>query len=271
MIRQANRGDLEQIRELWLESFPCDNLFVSYYLTLCRTENILIYEENGELLSMLHFLNGWMKIGTDRERAAYIFGVATAIRARGRGLATMVLEELHRRLEPEYRYSLLVPQNESLQKFYKRTGYLPYFKIAEERVTLPVWHGRCRKAHYNDIPQLSEIYEKNLADRPHLMREREFWQILLDIEDLIVYPDKGKILGYCFFSFRKELRIYELFTTEDVSDKLLGYLRFLSNKAIRHIPSNSIEDPVLGMIRPLGKGKIPQKRNMAYMHMVFNT
>lgn len=133
-------------KALWQEVFGDDDAFVDRFLIHhFSSEQMLRIEEDrpepatfdneGEtpeppkhnspkyrkLLSMLHLIRFHTPEG---ERVGYIYGVATAPEARGRGLATRLLQEAIRRGQTEgLKALILIPADDQVRSFYARHGF----------------------------------------------------------------------------------------------------------------------------------------------------
>lgn len=121
-------------KALWQEVFGDDDAFVDRFLIHHFSHDQLLCVEEPEkeaskfhnaddrkLLSMLHLIGFHIPKG---ERVGYIYGVATAPEARGRGLATRLLQEAIRRAQAEGMKALiLIPADEGVRSFYARHGF----------------------------------------------------------------------------------------------------------------------------------------------------
>lgn len=109
-------------KALWQEAFGDEDAFVDRFLMRhFRSARMLRIEEGGVLLSMLHLLPFRTEEG---ECVGYIYGVATALKARGRGLATRLLGDAIERAKAEGMKALvLIPADEEVRAFYSRHGF----------------------------------------------------------------------------------------------------------------------------------------------------
>lgn len=119
MIRAYEKQDYDAVVALWQEAFGdtkedianCMQHF-SPYLTL--------YVENNALLGMFMRL----PVESDGKKGDYIYAVATAKHARGRGIATKLLETAKASVSNGERdFLVLVPAKPSLFEFYEKRGY----------------------------------------------------------------------------------------------------------------------------------------------------
>ncbi len=273
-LRVASHSDSLEIKDLWIEVFPFDRMFINYYFRVYEPENILVASWKNKVVSMVHFMPCEFFYRGNLFNSGYIFGVATHKDFRGMGLASQLMKKTHQLMKMRgFLYSMLVPASFSLFEYYARFDYKPYFRMTGSHLDLPLWKGGCRKALYNDIEELNLIYENFLYGRSFVKRSNSYWKILIDTEDLIVYPEKGSLRGYCFFSYDKNLVINELFTVdEDAEMRLKGFLRFLAPSARFFSPAADKSGEYSGAIRPIADDLTFLNEPLpSYMNMVFNT
>ncbi len=274
MIRTASPGDLAGIASLWNQAFPGDETFLKYYLERFVPDDVLVFSGNEGIVSMLHIIPSNLFTFDGPVECGYVFSVATHPDYRGKGIASAVVNEAHTVMKKRgMAASILVPKNEPLFDFYARLGYLPYFKSDLSSIPLVAAESNCRIAVYDDIAQMSSIYENSLKDRVHLSRTAEYWKILLDTEDCAVCLSADGVCGYCFFSDNEGLTVNELFTVSTAAElSLLAFLGGLSGKAFITHPCSTSSGRYMGMIKFFDGFELPAVTEQApYMNMVFNT
>ena len=127
MIRFATEKECEQIVSLWQEAFGDSREWVLLYLEE-NIENVLIYEESGQVFGMLSLLRVSYK-----ERAGfYVYGVATGKAHRSMGVSTKLLE--HAKKLAGDGFLVLVPRNQGLFEFYKGRGFFAAIAKRMQRV-----------------------------------------------------------------------------------------------------------------------------------------
>lgn len=117
MIRYLEEGEKTRCRSLWEEAFPDDRgPFLDYYMERKVPGNrILVLEEQGEILSMLHRNPYEIKAGNRDWVCDYLVGVATAKKARRRGYMRQLMEKALSDMEEEgMPFCFLMPAHESL-------------------------------------------------------------------------------------------------------------------------------------------------------------
>lgn len=128
-VKNPSAECLPSLKRLWAEAFSDTEEFIDcFFKTAFSPERCLFIKDEEGPLSVLYWFDA--EIGT--ERAAYLYGIATAKRARGKGLCKFLMEKAHKILaDSGYSVSLLVPAHKSLFAFYERLGYIACTHISE--------------------------------------------------------------------------------------------------------------------------------------------
>lgn len=146
MIRYLETEEKGCTRALWNEAFPEDSSqFCEYYFKEKTKDNqVLVCEEEGRIVAMLHRNPYMISMRGDIKRCDYIVGVATAVSERNKGhMRGLLLTILRDMQEEKMPFTFLMPARESL--------YLPYdFRFIFDQ---PRWVLRynkdIRRAPYN--------------------------------------------------------------------------------------------------------------------------
>ncbi|MEG0214771.1 MAG: GNAT family N-acetyltransferase, partial [Hungatella sp.] len=95
MIRYLAEDEKTKSRALWREAFPEDSeSFDDYYYTeKIRDNQILVMEEDGKIISMLHLNPYQIAIQKQIRKSAYIVGVATTKEKRREGHMRAILTQ----------------------------------------------------------------------------------------------------------------------------------------------------------------------------------
>lgn len=113
---------------LWEQVFGDDPAYIAEFLRLMRREDRICSLEEGRVISALFSLKGSYRHLQKNLDLRYIYAAATAPEYRGKGLMADLLdyaEDLAR--EEGADGMILVPQEESLFRYYSRFGYQPAF------------------------------------------------------------------------------------------------------------------------------------------------
>lgn len=110
-------------KRLWQEAFGDDDAFTDAFLIRHYSRRrMLAAERDGELAAMLHLVPLRSELG----RTTYIYGVATDIRFRGRGLASALMRDAMRLVDERGDDAAILipsPGDDRLRTFYGRFGF----------------------------------------------------------------------------------------------------------------------------------------------------
>lgn len=117
----GRREDIPALRRLWKEAFGDTDAFLDLFFgtafapTRCR-----VAREGDEIQAALY----WFDCQCGGQPMVYIYGVATAKAARGRGMATALMKNAQAHLESQnIRGMILVPGTAALVRFYEPMGF----------------------------------------------------------------------------------------------------------------------------------------------------
>lgn len=119
MIRYLETWEKKQCRSLWEEAFPEDSRpFDDYYFTEKMKDNrVLVLEEDGRLVSMLHQNPYRIRVREQVWRSDYIVGVATAGDRRHRGYMRQLLNRMMGEMWAERMpFCFLMPADEAIYR-----------------------------------------------------------------------------------------------------------------------------------------------------------
>ena len=128
-IKILHKDDIKEklkTRELYEENFDIgDKDFVDYYYqTIIKRNEVAVMEDNGNIISMVHLNPYEYNICGDIKTIHYLVGIATKEEYRNKGYISktlnLVIDYLNDLKEP---FCFLVPENDSLEKFYNRFGF----------------------------------------------------------------------------------------------------------------------------------------------------
>lgn len=129
MIRFATNNDISGIISLWQEAFGDSAEEIKFFLDKkFKPENTLVYEECGEIASMLFLLEGKMCISGKDYPSYYLYAACTSQKYRGRGIMSALLKAAEKTASNRnIRYICLLPAEDSLYDYYARFGYRAVF------------------------------------------------------------------------------------------------------------------------------------------------
>lgn len=110
-----------QLRSLWKEAFGDTDAFLDvFFSTAYDPRRCRCITEDNQVLAALY----WFDVTCNGQKQAYVYAVATAKAARGRGLCRTLMDDTAALLAAEgYHGILLVPQDEGLRGMYGKMGY----------------------------------------------------------------------------------------------------------------------------------------------------
>ena len=120
---------IHQLRSLWKEAFGDSDAFLdSFFAAGYAPGRCRCVTAEGRVQAALY----WFDLSCGGQKFAYIYAVATAAAARGKGLCRALMADTAAVLKQAgYHGALLVPQDEGLRAMYGRMGYLPAATIDE--------------------------------------------------------------------------------------------------------------------------------------------
>lgn len=137
MIRLADHKDISGIISLWHECFGDSEKEISFFLKeKFVAENTVVFEENGNIVSMLFLLEGEMHINDSDYPAYYLYAACTSKKCRGRGLMAKLLSFTQSiAKERKFAFICLMPAEKSLFDFYSKHGYTTFFERKKLKLT----------------------------------------------------------------------------------------------------------------------------------------
>lgn len=119
----------EQLKRLWKKAFGDEDDFIDlFFETGYDSQCCRVAIQDGALAGMLF----WFDCSLGSRKIAYIYGVATDPSAQGQGIASGLLEDVHRLLKDcGYFGAMLVPASDMLFRFYEKRGYSTISHVSE--------------------------------------------------------------------------------------------------------------------------------------------
>ncbi len=270
MIRYLEDNQKESSKELYKAAFPEDSdEFVDkfYYNTVTKNNKILVYEEGGQVLSMLQLNPYKTQVGEDTYNTDYIVAVATKDGCRRKGYMRLIMERmLHDMYKNDIPWTWLMPAKKA---YYTPFDFefifdMPKLKIAdtaklsekefteEGRATALSWMNSFLKARYDIYNVRDDIYMDRLLSE-------------LDSEDgklYMLYNEVGELVGVRAVTGIKEKRQRVLLCNEEyvsrtAEDKPMIMARIVNLKSFLsaiHLKKEEKEDLISVVIKITDKG-----------------
>lgn len=175
MIHYLQGEEKARSRKLWEEAFPEDSqVFRDYYYTEKTKDNqILVLEEQGKVLSMLHRNPYNLVLGKQTAKCDYIVGVATDKEYRRKGYMRQLMERALKDMNAEKMpFCFLMPAFEAL--------YLPfdftYIYKQQNRVLTDkgLSDFKSKEAEDGDLKEAADYMNQWLAKRYEVYAKRNF-------------------------------------------------------------------------------------------------
>lgn len=133
-FEQPQNDQIPQLVTLWKEAFgEYDGFWELFLSTGFLPDHCRCITENGQPVAGLY----WFDCSCGQDKIAYIYGVVTDSRQRGRGLCRKLMENVHSLLKSQgYSSVMLVPADEGLRRMYRKMGYENCTGIASVSCTM---------------------------------------------------------------------------------------------------------------------------------------
>jgi len=205
MIEQGRASDWDALKRIWLRSFSDGPEFWDWLRgEVWQPERTLVLREGGRVVSCLLLLPC---VFSGTLRAQYVYAVATDPEFRGGGRMAGVLREAERRGRAQgLDLSVLLTEEDSLQGYYARFGYLPLCVAAERPLPSGAGCGARRAMREDDLPAVGALYEEACRQfgRPCALRDQTDLrrELALYTPGAEVCERDGALSGYCFYDER---------------------------------------------------------------------
>lgn len=175
MIRRATDQDISALKTLWENCFDDSRDYIDFfYDNVAHSGDSLVFELGGRIVSMLTMIPVEFVYQDKAVRAVYIYGAATQMEYRRKGIMRSLLEKAEATAKSNgCALSILVPGEKYLFKYYKDLNYAADFNMN----VIKVRHGLLDRSLVPDkepeydvltAAELYEMREKALLKIPHV-------------------------------------------------------------------------------------------------------
>lgn len=273
MLRFADEYDLNEILDIWNDSFKDEEKFTRWFFShIYSCTDTIVNEQDMKIISCLQRLPFIIKgIG----KASYIYGACTLPEQRGNGYMKELLqwsEKLDRKQGNSA--SFLIPASESLYDYYRQYGFDKVFYINEKEYHLT--DNKCPyffcEAKKTDAIKMKKLYDETLSGKNRISRTEDFFIHQIDLfrytgGNVFLILDEERVMGYAFYSGGEKPYIQELVAKDEKCCELL------CNEVMKHYKSQSINAVTLDdNIKPLGLIKLYDEEYKAdyKINLMFN-
>jgi len=137
MIRFAESRDREAVASIWRECFGDEGYYIDFFLNnLFKSERCLIYDYEGTPAAMLHLLPINLIDQAATFKTQYIYAAATLPAFQRRGLMAKLIDfAVVYGIEKGFKFTSLLPANQSLYGYYEKCGFKSAFYIKRTILT----------------------------------------------------------------------------------------------------------------------------------------
>lgn len=130
IIKHPKKENISSLKALWVEAFGEEELsFYETFLGAAYSPKRCLAAFEGEKLCAALY---WFDCSCRGKKLAYMYGVATFLQYRGKGVCRALMDEAKQILRKRgYQGIVLVPANPSLYAFYEKLGFLERLQIDE--------------------------------------------------------------------------------------------------------------------------------------------
>lgn len=117
--------DIPRLKEIWKEVFGDSDSYINlYFREKFNPEKTFVFRSKETITSALYYSDVSLSDNNSTVKAAYICGISTISTERGKGQASLLINECINELkENNYDIAFLIPASPSLFKFYKKFGF----------------------------------------------------------------------------------------------------------------------------------------------------
>jgi predicted acetyltransferase len=275
MITFAQETQKQDIIHIWQTSFPEDSqeFIEMYFSRKYKKENTLVYILDNKIVSCLQILPYTIKFYNQTCKLSYISGAATLPNYKNNGFMGKLLSQSFTEMRNrDDIFTILIPQETWLIKFYQKYGYTPCFEYSLTPISL---EENC----FSDVFSILELdkthldeahnYYYNHCKKQNLFVLKSFddfsviWnELTLFSGTILLCYDAEKICGICFCSMSSEkVIIKDIFTDSEMARKQLLHFvmkNYKKNIYLYEPASNNKKNTTNGMARIINVEKALQ-------------
>ncbi len=193
MIRYADNTDKQLVWNMWKTCFgDSDDYMDIYFRRKYKNENTLIYFHEGKAVSSLQMLPFNLTFHDTEIPIAYLSGLCTLPDARKKGFMAALIEKSFDEMGKKGAcLGILVPQDESLFKFYEPFGFIQTFDLGA-----PLPNLQQILSASSDINHAYQRFDSFFRSRDMTV-QKTFDDFVAIVEEakLFGYPSKKSLIG----------------------------------------------------------------------------
>jgi predicted acetyltransferase len=267
-FREATKDDLDRLLDIHLAAFPDPRGLLDRRRGFVANpfgplEDLVVAEEDGVIVAHAFLFGVPMYFGRKAVKVGCVASVGVAPEARGRGVGSALLAQLHRLSDA--RGDALTMLYAFRQGFYARHGYAattPRRRLVVDPRSIPrpfcdLARGRTRSPRLGEREAIERAYDRAaVRESGWLERPAAFWDRLFARErrHIVVLEGKveGEIAGYVAFELAQEeahaettLVVDEIVADDDHARRaLLGFLGTMRGQVAEIVLEVALDDPL---------------------------
>lgn len=190
ILRRSTETDLPALQRLWQEVFGDPPAFTGHFYEAFGPDAAIVAVKDGKIVAMVHPLPVALAQNGQYSFGVYVYALATAPAYRGQGIASRLLSEaeaaafpasptlteamavgLSAKATPTPAFSLLIPAEENLFRYYCARGY-----------------DRCAKVLSQEAPDYPAHLAQGLSDQPIFLKPEPFYALSARIPEPVPPP-----------------------------------------------------------------------------------
>lgn len=239
MIHYADDTTRQQVYDMWKTVFgDSDEYMEIYFREKYRNENTLIYFESGKAVSSLQMLPFDFSFHGSEIPVAYFSGLCTLPEARQKGfMGSLIKKSFGEMDEKGIPLAILVPQDETIMKFYRQFGFTQTFNAG-----IPLPNLQKIMVESENLPNAYEIFDSFFRQRDMTVQKTpDDFRAIVEEAALFDFPVKKSLMGMSRITDVEKLLIIfakkypQIKVSVKVSDPIIG-----KNNAVFAIKNGSV-------------------------------
>ncbi len=239
MIHYADDTTRQQVYDMWKTVFgDSDEYMEIYFREKYRNENTLIYFERGKAVSSLQMLPFDFSFHGSEIPVAYFSGLCTLPEARQKGfMGSLIKKSFGEMDEKGIPLAILVPQDETIMKFYRQFGFTQTFNAG-----IPLPNLQKIMVESENLPNAYEIFDSFFRQRDMTVQKTpDDFRAIVEEAALFDFPVKKSLMGMSRITDVEKLLIIfarkypQIKVSVKVSDPIIG-----KNNAVFAIKNGSV-------------------------------
>lgn len=239
MIHYADDTTRQQVYDMWKTVFgDSDEYMEIYFREKYRNENTLIYFESGKAVSSLQMLPFDFSFHGSEIPVAYFSGLCTLPEARQKGfMGSLIKKSFGEMDEKGIPLAILVPQDETIMKFYRQFGFTQTFNAG-----IPLPNLQKIMVESENLPNAYEIFDSFFRQRDMTVQKTpDDFRAIVEEAALFDFPVKKGLMAMSRITDAEKLLIIfakkypQIKVSVKVSDPIIG-----KNNAVFVIKNGSV-------------------------------